>query len=586
MRNKFLTIGLLFILIFSSTVTSSEILSEGEENDDAFPNIDEQILQSTGDSGSTSFGLLRALFEKFLDFRFRIGTAMMGTRYFNFQLFEPVSVRSYPEAVDIEYLNETTIEIGAKNPENPDEWRLLLNTINGYDWGWIYNSVSFRFELLLPENISQDALTYRFDPEIVSISPNTKNLDWKGIDEVLKTNLTLELKPSGDSTNPTQDMILKVKVIRIDVSNPRNMRFAPEFANFRNLPKNKDKLNIWSAGFRLQWNTFMGFYFMLLNSGLPDIDEKVDSIVNILVRIKKDHFAELIPPKPIDIHPNEVLSIPVEVKNLGSHIDTFNFRVNVSDDSLKVGQPSALTMEPGETRNAYVTVSAPPVLYDQGKTTSIVIEVFSIDNPELIFSNKIVLTTQGVYVSGGYAYYLMLAGIILLILIALIIVPMRKRRVKICVKPQKPWEIPEEKEYLKKLKDKKEYNKVFNMMNEEYQSALLWYKHYRKEMLAKYHKKISLREFSKQAIKKITSFFKMPKKIMKKKDIKKSLIKLKPEVKKVPKPKEIPSAKTAEIEQKAMIDINAQQEKLRREKLLLKIKRKQEKQRRKFKQSI
>jgi len=47
-------------------------------------------------------------------------------------------------------------------------------------------------------------------------------------------------------------------------------------------------------------------------------------------------------------------------------------------------------------------------------------------------------------------------------------------------KPDKPWNLPEERKYLEKLKekDKEEYNNVLKMMRDEYKSALLWYKSY------------------------------------------------------------------------------------------------------------
>ena len=608
MRFKYLlTIFILFTILFSSTITSSEIFSEEDENEEFNSIINSPFIKSAANTDNTSsWGFFRKLLDGFLKLRFAWGTTQYIGRYFNYQLMEPTPIQAFPEVINVEYYNQTTVVVGGKNPLKPDEWQTLLNLIAAYDWGWIYNSVSFRFELIPLENISQNALTYSFDPEVISISPNTRNLEWTGQDNVLKTNFTFELMPSDDATNPTEDIIFQIKVIRQDVSNPRLMRFSPEFASWKNLPKNKDKLNeyttapsgqsYWTHINRIMWNSFTGFTFWLINkmAGLPDVNEYVDSIVNLLVRVKKDHFAELIPPEPINIRPNDVISIPVAVKNLGSHIDTFNFNVKADDGDLRIAQPSALTLEPGETKNAFVTVSAPPVLFDQGKTISIEIEAFSLEDPETTFSNIIILTTQGVYVSVGIVYYLALAGIILLILIALIIVPLRRRRAKICIKPIKPWDIPEEKEHLEKLKekDKKEYSKELEMMEEEYRSVLLWYKFYIDSELKKgkatkvKQKKEKIKDKEKRKEEKIKDKEKRKEekieaKLQKKKEIEEKVEIKEEEIPEVEEPEpEIPE----KVEERPfVVDREAEMEKRRKEKILQKIKREQEFQKRKLK---
>ena len=47
------------------------------------------------------------------------------------------------------------------------------------------------------------------------------------------------MKPAKDPAKPSQDFILSVKITRVDFSHPRNMRFAPEFANIWNLQKSE-----------------------------------------------------------------------------------------------------------------------------------------------------------------------------------------------------------------------------------------------------------------------------------------------------------------------------------------------------------
>ncbi len=534
------------------------------------------------------------LLDLLLKLRFRLGflgNIGMG-RYFVRQLRPPVPIQPYPDTISLNYLNKTTFQIGGKDPVTL-EWDPLVKVGGTWDWAWMTSSVIFTFEFVPPENAEEDVFNVVFDPEKLVMKTNKENLDWPGAEQPFKTNVTIMLKPSVDPTYPTQDIVLKVNIVREEVLDKLRLLSAPKFAKthkeeYFEKAENMGVPPYWTDINYFMYNRITKHSLFLMNAQLPSYDKWIDSTVEILVKVDKYHQVEVIPPLPLVMEPYQVKSIPVTIKNLGSHIDTFNFRVKCDDENIVVTPPPALTLKPGEEGQALVGVAAPKRFLSVGSTTSIFVEAYSVDDPEAVFSNTVILSISGIHATGGSTYNFALMIITLVITLMIILYLLRKRREKILKKPDKPWDIPEEKEYLKKLKekDKKEYNKVFSMMDDEYQSALLWYKHYCKEMLAKYHEKISFREFAKQTIKKITSFFKMPKKIMKKKDIKKSLIKLKPEVKKAPKTKEIPSAKTAEIEQKAMIDIKAQREKIRREKLLLKIKRKQEKQRRKFKQSI
>ncbi|MCK4995446.1 MAG: hypothetical protein KAR55_01040 [Thermoplasmatales archaeon] len=588
MRKKYLlTFFILFIIFSSSTFASTASSSVSQEED----KIWEKVLD--------------ALFR----LRFKLGLRQYVGRYFNYQLMEPTVFRSYPEVVEVEYLNETQVIIGAKNPKNKEEWLPIYQKIAGFDWGWIYSAVTFRFDLEFPENISKDAFSYRFEPESLTIGPNTKNLDWVGVDLVLKTNLTITLKPSNDPNLPIQDIILYVKVTRTDFSHINTLLRLPDYLsgrNFKNFQEELDEVaafgnkSFWSYPInRLKYPVISGPSLWLANKqqNRPIKHVYVDSRVPVMLRVKKDHFAEIAPPKPVKIHPNEILSVPVDVKNLGSHIDTFNFRVTHDDEELKIAQPTALTLEPGEEKQAYVTISAPPRLYDMGKTVSLNIEAYSIDEPDLTFSNKLTVTSEGVYVSVGIAYYLALALITLLIIIALIVFILRKLRGSFGKKPNKPWDIPEEKEHLEKLKkkDKKAYKKELKMMEEEYGSALLWYKYYvsgnikqRKENKLKQKQK-KIKEAKKEKQEKIKEAEKIKKDKTQKKKVRaeeKADIKAtKKEEKEPEKPKfkEIePEEPEIKEETTPVIDEKEEEEKRKKEQVLLRIRREQERQKRKF----
>jgi len=473
----------------------------------------------------------------------------MSTSWKAFRMFEPPFFTADPNTVDIRYLNKTEI--------------IVFST--GYRKQPIAQREYITFDLEFPENISEDAWFYTFDPPVIYTQEEATDIG---------TKLTITTRITEGQVLP-KDLSFRINVTRHTTFG--NIYFPAKGTEFDKFPS------------RFFW------FFSAVTAGFGRLysgkTEKDWILLDIMVKENRYHLLEITPPESMEMGPDELLSIPVKIKNLGSHADSFNFRVNTSttaNDDLLISPPSAITLNPGEVGYTSLSVASPRDFNDPGTLHSINIEAYSIYEPDKVFVNTVVVVTRGMYVSEMNGYYTSLIGLLVLLIAGIYLYRRNKVLNKFCKKPEKPWNIPGEKKALEKLKetDKKEYDKVFSMMGEEYQSSLLWYKHYRKEMLAKVHTKISLREFAKQMIKKTISLFRLPLKKEKKKKIVKKPVVIKPKVKEIPKAKEITPAKTAEIERKAMIDSKAEQEKLRREKLLLKIKRKQEKQRRKFKQSI
>ncbi|HHH80058.1 MAG TPA: hypothetical protein ENL13_04060 [Thermoplasmatales archaeon] len=353
--------------------------------------------------------------DRFLDkvFRkiFQIGSGSFMMPWFNFVLVEPQPIRAYPNTINLEYLNQTTIQIGLKN-ETTGEWAdkkdIIEKIVGGYSWGWIYQAISFEFELVTPAGSPPNAWIANFDPKIITVVPNRKTTDWSVSAPFFRTNLTLTLNPSVDPSYPTQDVNLTVRIIRKDVNG--GMWLPPKYY-----------VGFWkNPVVHITWPITSGILFTLINSqiiGKTEITE--EHPVNVLIRVKHDHFAEIIPSPPMEIHPGDVLSIPVAIKNLGSHIDTFNFKVNTTDKNLKVSPPPSITLNPGETGHTMVSVAAPMVLRDIGTTRSINVEAYSIDQPDKVFSNTLILTTRGVYVSGSNIFYLVIIILVVLFLASL-----------------------------------------------------------------------------------------------------------------------------------------------------------------------
>ena len=264
-----------------------------------------------------------------------------------------------------------------------------------------------------------------------------------------------------------------------------------------------------------------------------------------------------------------------------------------------------------------VGVAAPKDFLSIGSTASIFVEAYSVENPDTVFSNTIILTTLGVHTTGGPTYNFIIILISLLVFILIILFLIRKRRERILKIPNKPWKIPVEKKYLDKLKEKdeKKYNDTLSMMKDEYKSTMLWYKYYcdsllRNQKIPKGKIKLS------NSLKK--HFFTLGKEIKKRNKVRKEKSKVKKEkirteVKKlkaeeeklrvereklrlekqkleekkpVEEPEKVEEIRPIEVKEKEVIvDKKAELERLKRERVLSKIKRAQDKQLRKIKLS-
>jgi len=549
LKKKLLALIIIFILILPSIALNASSRT-GEQNNDSS----------------------KTLIDKLLKLRFKIGTSIRGiSRWYVVQLRPPTPIQAYPNTVNLKYLNETTITIGGKIPSG--EWDNLVGVSGTWDWGWMDNSISYTFEFVPPEDAPKDVWIANFDPKTIAMYPNKKDMNWPGADTPFKTNLTLTLNPSADPYHPTQDLNIKINVIREEVVGSRLTFLTPPTYPLTHteeyLEKTKDQKvrSFYPASLYLNYFIFFtGPSLMLINLANPLYDRYVENVVNILVKVEKDHRAEIIAPPPIEIQPYQVVSIPVAIKNMGSHTDTFNFRINSTDKDMLIAPPPAITLKPGEEGQALIGVAAPKIFRSVDITTTITLEAYSIEDPENVFQNNVTLITRGIHVSGINIYYGAILLVIFVIIAVLILFFLRTRNAKICKKPEKPWKIPEEEEYLEKLKEKnkEEYKKVLEMMKEEYESALLWYRSYLEAMIKK-------EKQEKQKAKAVTT--------------EKKLVE-KPKTKKIEEKKPI-ETREKEIEKTlekpvAKIEFESAEERKKQE-AILKIKREQEKQRKKFK---
>ena len=228
----------------------------------------------------------QSLIEKLLEIRFRIGYGFFGLfpgvgRWFVYQIRPPVPIQAHPGTVNLEYLNETTIIIGGKIP-GTDEWEVLINIAGGWDWAWMTQSTSYEFEFVPPEGF-EDVWIAKFDPKIITLTPNKKNMDWPGALTPFKTNLTLKLNPSADPNYPTQDVILKVNVIREEVGDLLRFISPPTYPRtFREeyLERTADQYRYFDTPLKyLTYRLISWWTLMLQNFRLPAYDRYIENTV-------------------------------------------------------------------------------------------------------------------------------------------------------------------------------------------------------------------------------------------------------------------------------------------------------------------
>lgn len=176
--------------------------------------------------------------------------------------------------------------------------------------------------------------------------------------------------------------------------------------------------------------------------------------------------------------PKTIVDFTLNIKNEGYYKDVFEFEIEEENGLMALMNQQAITMEPGEIKRVTLEVLTPEKFFDPGTPNQIQVYVRSTGNSTKTLIGSLIVITKGFYFSP-------LIGIIAAPIIALLVIGYigfiwykNKRDSEVLGKPDKPWDIPAEKKYLKELKEKDEekYKQVLDMMQEEYQSSMLWWK--------------------------------------------------------------------------------------------------------------
>ena len=512
-RKQITAIFLIFIILFSITngIISYKVVAIENETSEQ--------------SNSSRIGLIGRLI-KFL--AKQIATYLVPI----FRLVV-VAAASDPPVLEIGYGETINVDLGMWDVDTDTGFLVWNQTFS------IFKQRFMNFKVIeYPGGTGDESWLITFNPYSVSVELGT----------TLKTNMSISLTKPPSHTNPIQSGILKIRVI--DTWALGNMYLPPKGSPLDTF--------IGRIGWFFSATVTMGFGRY---SGTVDVQSKD---VNILVKVKPYHAVDFDTSSLINLRPDQITSIPIRLQNQGNYNDTFGFRIKSKNNNIQLATPFYITLAPGEIKQTYLGISSPQSAFDYGTFHEIIIETYSIDNPDVtIAERQVFLETKGIYVSEIQGIGLIFLTIIIILAVAFFI---HRRRIyieKYCIKPDKPWEIPSEKKYLDKLKksNKEKHDEVFQMMQDEYDSSLLWYKDYCREI-------IKPKPVKRKKIKP------KPKKIKKEK-----IIKIKEE-----KPKKEKFLKPRIKEKKVLkIDKKIEAEKIRKNKTLSKIKKEQEKQKRKLK---
>ncbi len=179
--------------------------------------------------------------------------------------------------------------------------------------------------------------------------------------------------------------------------------------------------------------------------------------------------------------PRSIVYFPIQISNKGEYRGIYQFKTEAQSGMVGLVSQQTLLLEPGETKVIQMGVRTPEAFYDLGTPRTINVIVTPLGSSSERFETSVIVITEGFYISPLVSIAIACILIIVLIIYFLFFFLRNKRERDIFGKPEKPWNIPEEKTHLQDLKqtNKEAYEQERKMMQDEYKSALLWYKDYR-----------------------------------------------------------------------------------------------------------
>jgi hypothetical protein len=418
-------------------------LVKGEDNEEV---LLESIKTSDQDESKN-------IFRKLLNL---LGYTLAELRYKIFAIGDSWDFGSNTSYIEIGYNENVTFSIGIINILDLEDIKFKDSIILQA----FLTSKSFSFVVSdYPLGSKDEYWNVIFDPPVVFLDKIGEKLHYR-------VNVTINLTAPPIGEKAIQSGVLRIR-----------QKATQQYGSFWGLYKENGDL--YSA-------VLFSFLFGRQIAGTvnqPELNKT--RYVDILVKVKPYHKVVIDSPKIMQLNPNDIAAIPIKLTNIGNYKDTIGFRVVSNNKKIEITDPVDVTIKPMETKDTIIGVGAQPNLIDFGTLHNIKIQAYSLSDPNVtIGEQEVILKTSGIYIS-GYSFMLILGSLLLLIIIFFYLYSKNKVNIDI-EKPDKPWNLPEEKEYLDKLKkkDKNKFDEILKQMYQEYQSSILWY-NYEKEFLIK-----------------------------------------------------------------------------------------------------
>ncbi|MFA5102519.1 MAG: hypothetical protein WC525_05150 [Candidatus Thermoplasmatota archaeon] len=372
----------------------------------------------------------------------------------------PNAYKAVPSNIAIGYNEKVTIQVGSIDLET--------GNFSSLPKRWFLSQAYLSYSIEYPDGNS-DGWFVTFDPP-VNIQNDTK---------LAVTNATIALYAPVSASETVQSKILRIRIADTWVF--QNIWY-PEL---RTHPEKwpiigKENIPLVTGP--------VGWFVAALMGGFGKYSGKIMTdyyYVDVNVKVKPFHSVNIKALPPEKLLPNDVISIPVLVQNLGNYNDSISFRVKTKNNTrLQLTQNTTIALEPAQQGQVFVGIASPDNFLDTGTLHSITLEAFSTDQPNItIATQNIILETQGLYISEENATYSFGVGLIILCVVLILWYWRRKISETFRKKPEKPWKLPEERQHLAELKrtDKNAYEQERLMMQDEYKSAILWYKDQKKQ---------------------------------------------------------------------------------------------------------
>jgi len=183
-------------------------------------------------------------------------------------------------------------------------------------------------------------------------------------------------------------------------------------------------------------------------------------------------------PATKEASPHSYVNFDVSLTNLGYYRDMFKLTFVENDGATIASSHQVIVLNPEESQSIRINILTPEKFFDIGTPNTISVYATSTSDSKPQLLGTIVIISRGIYASPLIG--LAISPIILIVILIFLywfFIKRRKEIERFGNKPEKPWNIPEEKTYLQDLKqnDKKAFEQEKQMMKDEYKSALLWY---------------------------------------------------------------------------------------------------------------